>query len=143
MPEIRLGRTHVVTIIGELVTAGVSQHVEVDRPRQIRALPDGLHEPIDRIRREWRAALGGEDIAAVRVFLPERCQHAEFVAADKGLGFLILFSTSLFKIPQAFASLGILVTASLVLFHLVVLVQKLFFSWSLPKADRSNERPAT
>jgi len=61
---------------------------------------------------------------------------AEFVAADKGLGFLILFSTSLFKVPQAFASLGILVTASLVLFHLVVLVQRLFFPWSIPKAGR-------
>jgi NitT/TauT family transport system permease protein len=58
---------------------------------------------------------------------------AEFVAADKGLGFLILFSTSLFKVPQAFASLGILVTASLVMFHLVVLVQRLWFPWSLPK----------
>jgi NitT/TauT family transport system permease protein len=59
---------------------------------------------------------------------------AEFVAADKGLGFLILFSTSLFKVPQAFASLGILVTASLILFHLVVLMQRVFFPWSIPKA---------
>lgn len=61
---------------------------------------------------------------------------AEFVAADKGLGFLILFSTSLFKVPQAFASLGILVTASLVLFHLVVLVQRIFFRWSMPRAGQ-------
>lgn len=60
---------------------------------------------------------------------------AEFVAADKGLGFLILLSTSLFKIPQAFASLAILVSASLVLFHLVALAQKLLFAWSLPKAE--------
>ena len=60
---------------------------------------------------------------------------AEFVAAEKGLGFLILFSTSMFKVPQAFASLAILVTASLILFHIVVLIQRLFFAWSLPKAE--------
>jgi NitT/TauT family transport system permease protein len=63
---------------------------------------------------------------------------AEFVAADKGLGFLILFSTSLFKVPQAFASLGILVAASLVLFHLVVLMQRLWFPWSMPKANQQD-----
>ena len=32
---------------------------------------------------------------------------AEFVAAEKGLGFFIAFSTSFFKIPQAFAGLAI------------------------------------
>jgi NitT/TauT family transport system permease protein len=30
---------------------------------------------------------------------------AEFVAAERGPGFFILFSTSFFKIPQAFAGL--------------------------------------
>jgi len=62
---------------------------------------------------------------------------AEFVAAEKGLGFLILFSTSMFKVPQAFASLVILVPASLLLFHFVVLIQYLFFSWSLPKPEET------
>ncbi|MDB5410384.1 MAG: transporter permease [Rhodospirillales bacterium] len=62
---------------------------------------------------------------------------AEFVAAEKGLGFLILFSTSLFKVPQAFAALGILVAASLVLYHLVVLAERLLFPWSLPKEAQS------
>jgi NitT/TauT family transport system permease protein len=33
---------------------------------------------------------------------------AEFVAAERGLGFFILFSTSFFKIPQAFAGLAVL-----------------------------------
>jgi NitT/TauT family transport system permease protein len=63
---------------------------------------------------------------------------AEFVAAEKGLGFLILFSTSMFKVPQAFASLVILVTASMLLFQLVVLVQHVFFPWSLPKAEEAH-----
>lgn len=61
---------------------------------------------------------------------------AEFVAAEKGLGFFIAFSTSFFKIPQAFAGLVILVTLSLVLFRLVGLVQKRFFPWTLAKSER-------
>lgn len=62
---------------------------------------------------------------------------AEFVAAEKGLGFLILFSTSYFKVPQAFAALTLLVTASLILYHLVALAERAFFPWSLPKQTRT------
>jgi NitT/TauT family transport system permease protein len=57
---------------------------------------------------------------------------AEFVAAERGLGYLILYSTSSFKVPQAFAALAVLVTASLLLFQLVVVVQRKFFPWSVP-----------
>lgn len=61
---------------------------------------------------------------------------AEFVAAERGLGFFIAFSTSFFKIPAAFAGLGVLVAISLVLFRLVAFVQKRFVPWSLPKSER-------
>ena len=61
---------------------------------------------------------------------------AEFVAAENGLGFFIAFSTSFFKVPQAFAALGVLVTLSLLLFQLVSLVQRLLFPWSLPDAEK-------
>ncbi|WP_407177264.1 ABC transporter permease [Bradyrhizobium sp. STM 3562] len=61
---------------------------------------------------------------------------AEFVAAGKGLGFFIAFSTSFFKIPTAFAGLVVLVTISLILFRLVGLAQKLLAPWSLPKSQR-------
>jgi len=61
---------------------------------------------------------------------------AEFVAAEKGLGFFIAFSTSFFKIPQAFAGLVVLVAISLMLFRLVGLAQKVFAPWSLPKSER-------
>jgi NitT/TauT family transport system permease protein len=57
---------------------------------------------------------------------------AEFVAAERGLGYLILYSTSSFKVPQAFAALAVLVTASLLLFHAVVVIQRRFFPWSVP-----------
>jgi NitT/TauT family transport system permease protein len=59
---------------------------------------------------------------------------AEFVAAEKGLGYFINFSTSMFQVPQAFAALMMLVVISLLLFHLIGLLQKVCFPWSLPKA---------
>lgn len=58
---------------------------------------------------------------------------AEFVAADRGVGYFIQFSTSLFKLPEAWAGLAVLVLMSLVLFQLVELAQRVFFPWSLPK----------
>ncbi|GCA55087.1 bicarbonate transport system permease protein CmpB [Pseudomonas sp. SCT] len=58
---------------------------------------------------------------------------AEFVAAEKGLGYFINFSTSMFQVPQAFAALMMLVVISLLLFHLIGLLQKICFPWSLPK----------
>ncbi len=58
---------------------------------------------------------------------------AEFVAAEQGLGYFIQFSTSFFKIPQAFAGLIFLATVSLLLFKSVQWAQQLLFPWSLPK----------
>jgi len=58
---------------------------------------------------------------------------AEFVAADRGLGFFIQFSTSMFRLPEAWAGLAILVLLSLTLFQSVALAQRVFFPWSLPK----------
>ena len=56
---------------------------------------------------------------------------AEVVAAERGLGYLIFFSTSYFKVPQAFAALAVLVTLSLVLFRAVSAIQQRLFPWSL------------
>lgn len=61
---------------------------------------------------------------------------AEFVAAEAGLGFFIAFSTSFFKIPQAFAALVVLVLLSLILFRLTAWVQRRFAPWSLPQSER-------
>ena len=55
---------------------------------------------------------------------------AEFVAAEKGLGYLILFTTSSFKVPIAFAGLALLVLSSLALYGAVLFVQKRLFPWS-------------
>ena len=61
---------------------------------------------------------------------------AEFVAADKGVGYFIQFSTSMFQIQNAWSGLVVLVLMSLVLFQLVGLVQKIFFPWSLAETSR-------
>ena len=61
---------------------------------------------------------------------------AEFVAAEVGIGYFIQFSTSMFKLPQAWAGLVILVVMSLVLFQMVSIAQRVFFPWSLPKERR-------
>ena len=58
---------------------------------------------------------------------------AEFVSSDKGLGYFIQFSTSFFKLPQAWAGLALLVAMSLTLFQTINLIQRLFFPWSSQK----------
>lgn len=61
---------------------------------------------------------------------------AEFVAAEKGVGYVIQFSTSMFRLPQAWAGLLILAAMSLLLFQAVTLLQRRLFPWSLPKESR-------
>jgi NitT/TauT family transport system permease protein len=55
---------------------------------------------------------------------------AEFVNADAGLGFLITTSTAFFKVPVAFGALIILSIMGVVLFQIVVVVERVFFPWS-------------
>jgi NitT/TauT family transport system permease protein len=57
----------------------------------------------------------------------------EFVAAEHGLGYTILYATSLFKVSQAFAALAVLIAMSLLLFQFVVQIERRLFPWSLPK----------
>ncbi len=61
---------------------------------------------------------------------------AEFVAAEKGLGYLVQFSTSYFKIPQAFAALMFLSLVSMLLFKSVSWIQKGCFAWSLSDEEK-------
>ena len=61
---------------------------------------------------------------------------AEFVAAERGLGFFIQFSTSFFKIHQGYAALVVFVIISLAFFQLIGVVQRVFAPWSLPRSER-------
>jgi NitT/TauT family transport system permease protein len=61
---------------------------------------------------------------------------SEFVAAERGLGYFIQFSTSFFKMNQAFAALLILVTISLGFFQFISWMQRIVAPWSLPRSAR-------
>lgn len=56
----------------------------------------------------------------------------EFVAADKGLGYQIMAATAFFNTPVAFGALVILSLLGIVLFQMVVIIERVFFSWSTP-----------
>ncbi len=60
---------------------------------------------------------------------------AEFVAAERGLGYFIQFSTVNFKLNLAFGALLILVALNLAAFKAVGFAQKKLAPWSLPKTE--------
>ena len=60
----------------------------------------------------------------------------EFVAADQGLGYQIVSALAFFKTPMAFGALLILSFLGITLFQAVVLIERVFFPWSVP-----DERP--
>jgi NitT/TauT family transport system permease protein len=53
----------------------------------------------------------------------------EFVGSEKGLGFLVVQSTSHFKTPLAFAAMSLLALMAMVLFFAVVAVERLVCPW--------------
>ena len=55
---------------------------------------------------------------------------AEFVNADQGLGYLIVTSTAFFKVPLAFGAVIVLSLMGIVLFQLVVMLERWLFPWS-------------
>jgi len=55
---------------------------------------------------------------------------AEFVNADSGLGYLIVTATAFFKVPLAWGALILLSLMGIILFQLVVVVERVFFPWS-------------
>jgi NitT/TauT family transport system permease protein len=60
---------------------------------------------------------------------------AEFVNSDAGLGYLIQTSTAFFKVQLAWGALIILSIMGIVLFQIVVAIERIFFPWS-PGIDR-------
>jgi NitT/TauT family transport system permease protein len=55
----------------------------------------------------------------------------EFVAADRGLGFLITTSTAFFKTPLAFGAMVILSILGIVFFQLTSAAERVFFPWAV------------
>jgi NitT/TauT family transport system permease protein len=59
----------------------------------------------------------------------------EFVAADRGLGYLIVSSMAFFNTSVAFGAMGILSIMGIVLFQIVVIVERVFFPWAMSEND--------
>jgi NitT/TauT family transport system permease protein len=59
---------------------------------------------------------------------------AEFVAADSGLGYLLLSATAFFNTPLAFGAMLLLSVIAILVFQLVELTQRVFFRWSVGRA---------
>lgn len=55
---------------------------------------------------------------------------AEFVNADRGLGYLIISATAFFKVPLAWGALILLSVMGIVLFQVVVVIERLLVPWS-------------
>jgi hypothetical protein len=47
MTEVVLQRTSIVTIVRELISAGVPEHVRVDAKWHLRGLTEALNEPVE------------------------------------------------------------------------------------------------
>ncbi|ADO42701.1 ABC transporter permease [Ketogulonicigenium vulgare] len=56
---------------------------------------------------------------------------AEFVNANRGLGFLVTSSTAQFAIPTAMACVVMLALISVILYELVNVIHRTFFGWSI------------
>jgi len=55
---------------------------------------------------------------------------AEFVNADRGLGYFIITATAFFKVPAAWGALIILSLMGIVLFQAVVMIERILFPWA-------------
>jgi NitT/TauT family transport system permease protein len=55
----------------------------------------------------------------------------EFVNADRGLGYLIVTSTAFFRVPLAWGALVLLSLLGIVLFQIIVIVERVFFPWAI------------
>ena len=61
----------------------------------------------------------------------------EFVNADKGLGYMIITATAFFKVPVAFGALILLSIMGVVLFQVVVIIERIFFPWSAANQENT------
>ena len=70
VPEIVLQSSGIVSIVGELVPAGMAQHVRMDRKRHPGGFPEALDEPMEADRAHWSTPLGNEHVGIRGVLAP-------------------------------------------------------------------------
>ena len=78
MTEIVLNCPRVVPVIGELVAAGMPQHVAVDQERETSRLAGTGNHPLIARNAQWRTPFGNEDVDA-RGFPLQPAQRSQFL----------------------------------------------------------------
>src|SRR5262249_58802653 len=68
MAQIVLDGPSVLAVIGELVTAGMAQHVAVDQEREASSLPSPRHHALTTSNAQWCLPFGQEDVDAAHIF---------------------------------------------------------------------------
>jgi len=82
--EIRLDGAGVVSVIGELVTAAVAQHVAVDQESELGGNPGPGHHPLIAGDAQRRAPLGYKDVGRACQWIPlQTPQRPAFLRADR------------------------------------------------------------
>ena len=69
--KVMLQRASIVAIVGELIAAGVTQHVRMDAKRHFGGLTEALNEPMEAYGAHRPTALGNEYIGICRVLPPQ------------------------------------------------------------------------
>ena len=82
MPEVMLERASVMAVVGQLVAAGVAQHVRVDFERHSGGLAEPFHEPMEAKRADWPATLRNEHERVCGVLAPKLAQGSHLVTAN-------------------------------------------------------------
>ena len=77
-----LNGSGIVAVVGELVAAGMAQHVGMDRKRHICDLAESGHEVMEAHWADRPATLADEHIGFCRVFTAEPAQGTDLVATD-------------------------------------------------------------
>lgn len=86
------------------------------------------------------ALCGANDLSGLKVAITLSVVGAvvgEFVNADRGLGFLIVSASAFFQVPVAFGALVLLSLMGVVLFQIIVVIERIFFPWSAESAGNS------
>ena len=96
VPEVLLDRSSVVSLIRQLITGRVSQHVRMDREGEFRELAGARYEFARRRRRHRSAALGHEQIGRLRIVAVQLPERTELRTADRmGRGHTVLQSRNM------------------------------------------------
>jgi hypothetical protein len=81
--KVVLQRAGIVAIIGELVAAGMAQHVRMDRERHPGGFPEALHEPMEADRAHWSTTLRNKHVGTCGVLAPQLTQGSHFITTDR------------------------------------------------------------